>query len=525
MNFTDTLALALRNLRQAKLRTALTAIGVVIGVAAIISMVSFGLGLQQNIIANALSKLEVFTSITVFGASADALLDMNQGRTVFDEEEPKKTDASPSPSPATTASPLPAEVDTPPSRGDGPAQRFGQGEPRRLLDDEAIAELEKINGVKYVMPTLNFSSYVRFEGRTRRLSISGASKDPERITGFKSFLAGNAFSSDDAQELIVSEDFTDRFTPGRRPQRRGPFAPPVKNEKSEAERAEAARQLIGKEVVLLTLKGTDTGPASVFGIPLLTPSDNQKSASENPELDSRFEQHAFRIVGVLPTDQNVNPFSNTAAILAPIEQARRFREANADPLSRMGAALAGDSGYQSATVRVVDPTKTQEVFDQITKLGFRAFSLTNQVEEIKRVFLIVNGSLALIGGIALLVASFGISNTMIMSITERTREIGIMKAIGGSDAEIMRIFFFEASLIGLIGGVFGVLAGYVIDRIANALVNNYIVKGATQIEFFSIPWYLWGGAILFAILISLIAAIYPAFRSARVDPIKALRHD
>jgi ABC-type antimicrobial peptide transport system permease subunit len=191
----------------------------------------------------------------------------------------------------------------------------------------------------------------------------------------------------------------------------------------------------------------------------------------------------------------------------------------------MGEALAGEAGYQSATVRVVDPTRTAAVVDELHKMGFRAFSITNQLDEIKRIFLIVNSSLALIGGIALLVASFGISNTMIMSITERTREIGIMKAIGGADGEIMRIFFFEASLIGFVGGVFGVLAGWAIDRVANALVNSYVVQSGTHIEFFSIPWYLWGGAILFAILISLIAAVYPAFRAARVDPIKALRHD
>ena len=154
---------------------------------------------------------------------------------------------------------------------------------------------------------------------------------------------------------------------------------------------------------------------------------------------------------------------------------------------------------------------------------------TTQLEEIERIFLIINSSLALIGGIALLVASFGISNTMIMSIRERTREIGIMKAIGGSDSEIMRIFFIEASLIGLLGGAFGVIAGWGIDRVANVLANQWITRQAGQnfrlVEFFSIPWYLSGGAILFAVLISLIAAIYPALRAAKVDPIKALRYE
>src|SRR5437667_460952 len=80
MNFIDIIALAWRNLRQAKLRTALTVVGVVIGVAAIITMVSFGIGLQQNIITNAFAKLDLFTAIAVFGPSADELLAMSGGR-------------------------------------------------------------------------------------------------------------------------------------------------------------------------------------------------------------------------------------------------------------------------------------------------------------------------------------------------------------------------------------------------------------------------------------------------------------
>jgi putative ABC transport system permease protein len=213
----------------------------------------------------------------------------------------------------------------------------------------------------------------------------------------------------------------------------------------------------------------------------------------------------------------------------PLERAKRLREANVSPLERMGGTLTGHAGYWAAELRVSDPSRIKPVTKSLTDLGFRAFSLTNQLEEIERIFLIINSSLALIGGIALLVASFGISNTMIMSIRERTREIGIMKAIGGSDGEIMRIFFVEASLIGLTGGVLGVIGGWGIDRVANVLANRWILRQAGQavrhIEFFSIPWYLTAGAILFAVLVSLAAAIYPALRAAKVDPIKALRYE
>ena len=97
-----------------------------------------------------------------------------------------------------------------------------------------------------------------------------------------------------------------------------------------------------------------------------------------------------------------------------------------------------------------------EVRKRLTELGFGSFSIVDQLEQFRTVFLIIDSVLGLLGGISLLVASFGIANTMIMSILERTREIGIMKAIGAEDREIKLIFFVEAAVLGLAGGVIGV---------------------------------------------------------------------
>jgi putative ABC transport system permease protein len=133
----------------------------------------------------------------------------------------------------------------------------------------------------------------------------------------------------------------------------------------------------------------------------------------------------------------------------------------------------------------------------------------------------------LLGGISLLVASFGIANTMIMSILERTREIGIMKAIGAEDREIKMIFFVEAAVIGTVGGVIGVLSAWGITALANILAFRFLLKpqGATFIDFFSLPPWLTASAILFALVVSILAALYPAARAARIDPVRALRHD
>src|SRR5262245_29863541 len=106
MNFTDIIALAWRNLKQAKLRTALTVIGVVVGVAAIVTMVSFGLGLQNNLLKEAFARIDFFTSITVFGPSADMMLAMRDG---LAESEPGETPtSSPTPASAPESSPTPS---------------------------------------------------------------------------------------------------------------------------------------------------------------------------------------------------------------------------------------------------------------------------------------------------------------------------------------------------------------------------------------------------------------------------------
>jgi putative ABC transport system permease protein len=160
-------------------------------------------------------------------------------------------------------------------------------------------------------------------------------------------------------------------------------------------------------------------------------------------------------------------------------------------------------------------------------MGLGSFSIVDQLDQIRTVFLIINSVLGLLGGISLLVASFGIANTMIMSILERTREIGIMKAIGAEDREIKLIFFFEAAVIGLTGGIIGSLAAWGIDALANRLAYRFVLKpqGASFVDFFSLPPYLWLGAIVFALAVSVLAALYPASRAARIDPVRALRHD
>ncbi len=516
MNFFDIIALAWRNLRQSKLRTALTVTGVVVGVAAIITMVSLGIGLQNNLLKDALGRIDLFTQIWVTGPGVDALLAMSE----LNAAEDSGGGGDPAPASDGNALPAPTPIAT------------------RLLDDAAITELQGIEGVRYAVPNFTFGNFVQYEGRTRHAIIGGAPISIEYNPRFKNFLAGRHISGEEAQEAVVTERFISwvRKKPSEAFDRRRRPKVPFQNHspsKPDERRQKAAEEVIGKELVLLTVPEKVSAPTSVFGIPLIPDLARVSENSPPKPIDATvegFERRVYRIVGVLKTQEgfDINNFLYSDMFI-PLGQAREYREANRNPMERLGEVLAGDTGYQSAEVRVSDVSQVEAVENEIKNRGFAFRKFGNQIEDIRRIFMIVNATLALIGGIALLVASFGISNTMIMSIRERTREIGIMKSIGGSNGEIMRVFFVEAILIGLTGGILGVISGWGTDRLLNAWANRYVTqqvgRAIRHIEFFNIPWYLIAGAITFAVLVSLLAAIYPALSAARVDPIKALRYE
>jgi putative ABC transport system permease protein len=111
-------------------------------------------------------------------------------------------------------------------------------------------------------------------------------------------------------------------------------------------------------------------------------------------------------------------------------------------------------------------------------------------------------------------------------VLERRREIGIMKALGASDADVKKLFFAEAAAMGLVGGGLGVALGWVIGRAINFGTNVYLQRLKLPAEnLWTVPLWLAAGAVGFAILVSVLAGIYPAARAARLDPVQALRYE
>ena len=130
------------------------------------------------------------------------------------------------------------------------------------------------------------------------------------------------------------------------------------------------------------------------------------------------------------------------------------------------------------------------------------------------------------GSLALAVASLGIVNTLVMAILERRREIGILKALGAADRDIRRLFFAEAGVMGLLGGIFGVTLGWLIGTALTFGTNVYLRKrDLPPIDLSSVPWWMVASAIAFSVVVSLAAGIYPASRAAKLNPVEALRYE
>jgi hypothetical protein len=407
---------------------------------------------------------------------------------------------------------------------DRPSRARDEGERRdgrrrnatRILDDAGVKEIAAIPGVAYVEPNVSFPAHVRSNGKLLTHYVGGANI-PNSSSRFQGLAAGNMISSPTANEAVVSERFVRDFGYEKPGDAVGKtlelLAPPEENKSNDEEEEETP---------------------NFFGIPLDDPGFDEKGAG--------LQIRTFQIVGVLGEVKEgaaqgaMRGMTPWAGIYIPLRMAHEWATEHRGPMSQVALALArqggnlaaGQSeGYDSATVRVEDPVQLEAVRQKITEAGFGSFSIIDELDQIRTVFLIIDSVLGLLGGISLLVASFGIANTMIMSILERTREIGIMKAIGAEDREIKLIFFVEAAVIGVVGGVVGVLLAWGIDSLANRLAYRFILKpqGASFIDFFDLPPYLWLGAILFALLVSIAAALYPASRAARIDPVRALRHD
>ncbi|MEM2803736.1 MAG: FtsX-like permease family protein, partial [Nitrososphaerota archaeon] len=202
-----------------------------------------------------------------------------------------------------------------------------------------------------------------------------------------------------------------------------------------------------------------------------------------------------------------------------------------------GRRLFGESLYHGILVRAIDPRDVDYIIDQLSLMYGRNANIVSPTSILRTVQSILGSFtffLAVIAAVSLLVAGIGIANTMIMSVMERVREIGVLRAIGMTKRDIMIIFLSEASLTGAIGGILGIMLGVMLSYGVSIMTSSlfHFEQSSTtssMASFGSIPYeptitpLLLIQTFFFAIMIGMISGIYPARRAASLDPVVALR--
>ena len=456
MKLYDVADLAVRNLRESVFRNSLTTIGISVGVASLVAMLSLGIGLQQ-LASRRLQKSGLFD--TVVATSRRDLRNFREQR----EEGP-----------------APAESPS--------------------LDESARQKIAQIPGVVEAYPDIRFVTDVRFDGKPHLTMVAGIPFSAKNNNDAFDGMQGRFFSSDGAAEAILQKSFAEELL--------GITPKPGTDNTSIAE---LAKPLLGKELTMRYAERTSSPSSSAVG----------QSDSAAYSVVSR--ERVLKIVGLTDLDPDSLRGTARARVFLPLKLAQDLHIM----LSNLRDTSASDSpSYTSLSVRVENPNQVPAVEDAIKKMGFSAFSIVDATRSMRQFFAVLDGFLAIFGSLALAVASIGIVNTLVMAILERRREIGIMKAIGASDADVRGLFFAEAGAMGLVGGAAGVTLGWVIGHLINFGMNIYLERQHfPSAQIWSVPLWLVLSAIAFSIVVSLLSGLYPASRAARLDPVQALRYE
>jgi putative ABC transport system permease protein len=440
MGFFDLISMIFDNLGRRKARVILTAVGVIIGTAAVVVLVSLAIGLQKNA-TQQLYGIGDLTQIQVY--------------------------------------PNYQEVAQPAYSAKG----MGGGgiSVQTLITDDTIAQISSIPGVKLVIPRdyIQGSAVLKYKRMEAYTGILGVGA--EDLSYLNVDLQGGVYTLTTGTAVIGAMIPTTFYDPQWRPGRETPTPP----------------DLLDQTIKLTLLKYDQQGNETRKSLPL-------------------------KIVGVLQESRGESDYS----VYMSLDDVTTYNEWM---LNRRIDRKR--DGYPQLTVNVESVQEVLGISDQITELGYQAYTPQTYVQGINSFFLILQVIFGGVGAIALLVAAIGIANTMAMAILERTREIGLMKAIGATNRDVLSIFLGEAAGIGFIGGLGGVLLGWSAGQVINVLALSYLAGQSAQqggpppnTAVFT-PLWLPIFALLFSIIIGLLSGLYPALRAATMVPVTALKYE
>jgi ABC-type antimicrobial peptide transport system permease subunit len=194
-------------------------------------------------------------------------------------------------------------------------------------------------------------------------------------------------------------------------------------------------------------------------------------------------------------------------------------------------AIRNIEQYQQIKLNVDNVDNVMKVQDEIEKLGFQSQSMMQYLEPLQKASETLQMVLGSLGLVAMIVSAISIANTMVMSIYERTKEIGIMKVLGCVVVDVRKLFLFEAAIIGLMGGIIGIILGYIASLLINkfggplfqSLMSGNYMYDMTNTQFSIIPIYLPVAALLISISVGLLSGYFPARRATKISAIEAMK--
>jgi len=419
MKYFDILTMSFNSLTHRRLRSWLTALGIVVGVAAVVALVSVGQGLQQN----------VQSQLGGLGAN---IITISLG---FQRA------------------------------GGG----FGFGGERATtstanLTDSDIRIIRSTPGVLYVDGIVSGRADVLFSSQTASMSIQGVDTSVWKFMITTKLEAGRYLTAGDTYVAVVGYN--------------------------------TAHGLYKRDMQLNSI-------ITIGG-------------------------HSFRVVGILQSGGLSFGGGGESVIYIPKENARQVLTTN----------LASNQ-YSSITTQTSQSADVQTVVNQLTNnlmltrhvtnstRDFTVSSALSAQQSISSVTSTITYFLAGIAGISLLVGGIGIANTMFMSVIERTRQIGVLKSLGTTNNEVMKLFLTESGLLGLIGGVIGVIVGVILSELISLVgvrLGFFGARGGGGLQTVVSPEVIFL-VIGFSVFIGAISGLFPARRAAKLEPVEALRYE
>jgi len=454
MNNIDVVRMTFKNLLRRKTRTLLTVMGVVIGTASIVIMISIGIGMNEGF-KQEISRMGSLNTINVRSPENG----MYYGR---QEEETGR----------------------------------GNGGKKRELDESAVADFNRLQGVEAVIPFLETHGKIKVGKYIGYVQLQGI--DPQYMEKLDlNVSAGRLLTTDDKSNVVFGFGTKDNMY---NPKATGRYA-----------WGGAPELDLMKEKITFSLDMS-------FG--------EEYMGGDGGTTQKKPLSYKISGVGIL-ADGNYEYYNS---MFMDINQMRKMvKDFNRGKNKSDNSSDYRDiKNYSRIIVKVKDIKDVQAIQTKIKDMGFYADSLTDILESMQKTSQSIRIVLGAIGAVSLLVASIGIANTMVMSIYERTREIGVMKVIGSSLRDIKKMFLFEAAMIGLLGGIAGLLLSYGVSfglNSAGFALLGFFGSGGEGTKTSIIPIWLAGGAMLFTTAIGLISGFYPAKRAMNLSALEAIRKE